>query len=34
MGLSLGYYLRLAKADFLVLDAEDGPGGASPHTSG
>jgi cation diffusion facilitator CzcD-associated flavoprotein CzcO len=28
MGLSLGYYLRRAKADFLILDAEDGPGGA------
>src|SRR3546814_1962393 len=28
MGLSLGYYLHRAKADFLILDAEDGPGGA------
>ncbi|WP_283420072.1 NAD(P)-binding protein [Sphingopyxis sp. Geo48] len=25
MGLSLGYYLHRAKADFLILDAEDGP---------
>ena len=31
MGLSLGYYLRRAKADFLILDAEDGPGGAWRH---
>jgi len=28
MGLSLGYYLRRAGADFLILDAEAGPGGA------
>jgi len=28
MGLALGYYLRRAKADFLILDREDGPGGA------
>ena len=26
MGLSLGYYLRRAAADFIILDAEDGPG--------
>lgn len=31
MGLSLGYYLRRAKADFLILDAEHGPGGAWRH---
>lgn len=31
MGLSLGYYLRRANADFLILDAEDGPGGAWRH---
>lgn len=31
MGLALGYYLRRAKADFLILDAEDGPGGAWRH---
>lgn len=31
MGLSLGYYLHRAKADFLILDAEDGPGGAWRH---
>lgn len=31
MGLSLGYYLQRAKADFLILDAEDGPGGAWRH---
>jgi len=31
MGLSLGYYLGRAKADFLILDAEDGPGGAWRH---
>ena len=31
MGLSLGYYLRRAEADFLILDAEDGPGGAWRH---
>jgi len=31
MGLSLGYYLRRAKADFLILDREDGPGGAWRH---
>jgi len=28
MGLSLGYYLRRAGMDFLILDAEEGPGGA------
>jgi len=31
MGLALGYYLHRAKADFLILDAEDGPGGAWRH---
>ncbi len=31
MGLSLGYYLHRAKADFLILDAEDAPGGAWRH---
>lgn len=31
MGLSLGYYLRRASADFLILDSEDGPGGAWRH---
>lgn len=31
MALSLGYYLRRAKADFLILDAEQGPGGAWRH---
>ena len=31
MGLSLGYYLRRAGADFLILDAEDGAGGAWRH---
>lgn len=31
MALSLGYYLRRAKADFLILDAEPGPGGAWRH---
>lgn len=31
MGLSLGYYLRRAGADFVILDAEDGPGGAWRH---
>ena len=31
MGLSLGYYLRRAGADFLILDAEEGPGGAWRH---
>lgn len=31
MGLSLGYYLRRAKADFLILDTEAGPGGAWRH---
>ena len=31
MGLSLGYYLRRAGVDFLVLDAEEGPGGAWRH---
>lgn len=31
MGLALGYYLRRAGADFLILDAEAGPGGAWRH---
>lgn len=31
MGVALGYYLRRAGADFLILDAEDGPGGAWRH---
>lgn len=31
MALSLGYYLRRAKADFLILDAEQGAGGAWRH---
>src|SRR3546814_12099604 len=31
MGLSLGYYLRRAGADFVILDAEAGPGGAWRH---
>ena len=31
MGLSPGYYLHRAEADFLILDAEDGPGGAWRH---
>ena len=31
MGLSLGYYLRRAGADFLILDAEEVPGGAWRH---
>lgn len=31
MGLSLGYYLRRAEADFVILDAEYGPGGAWRH---
>lgn len=31
MGLSLGYYLRRAGADFVILDAQDGPGGAWRH---
>lgn len=31
MGLALGYYLRRAKADFVILDAESGPGGAWRH---
>jgi cation diffusion facilitator CzcD-associated flavoprotein CzcO len=31
MGLSLGYYLRRTKADFLILDAEESPGGAWRH---
>lgn len=31
MGLSLGYYLRRAGADFVILDKEEGPGGAWRH---
>lgn len=31
MGLSLGYYLRRAGADFVILDAQSGPGGAWRH---
>lgn len=31
MGLALGYYLRRAEAGFLILDVEDGPGGAWRH---
>ncbi|MDO8289486.1 MAG: ArsO family NAD(P)H-dependent flavin-containing monooxygenase [Parvibaculum sp.] len=31
MGLSLGYYLRRAGMDYVILDAEDGPGGAWRH---
>lgn len=31
MGLSLGYYLQRAGADFLILDAQDAPGGAWRH---
>lgn len=31
MGLALGYYLRRAGASFLILDVEDGPGGAWRH---
>lgn len=31
MGLALGYYLRRAHADFLILDAGEGPGGAWRH---
>lgn len=31
MGLSLGYYLRRAGADFIILDKEEGPGGAWRH---
>ncbi|OAI45146.1 pyridine nucleotide-disulfide oxidoreductase [Rhizomicrobium sp. SCGC AG-212-E05] len=31
MGLSLGYYLRRAGADFVILDAQNEPGGAWRH---
>lgn len=31
MGLALGYYLQRAGVDFIILDAEDGPGGAWRH---
>ncbi|MET9240943.1 ArsO family NAD(P)H-dependent flavin-containing monooxygenase [Nonomuraea sp. NPDC003709] len=31
-GLSAGYYLRRAKADFVILDGQDRPGGAWQHT--
>ena len=34
MALALGYYLRRASADFLILDQEDGPGGAWRHWLG
>ncbi|MFF5209530.1 ArsO family NAD(P)H-dependent flavin-containing monooxygenase [Streptosporangium sp. NPDC000396] len=30
-GLAAGYYLRRAKADFVILDAQDAPGGAWRH---
>ncbi|MEV4160801.1 ArsO family NAD(P)H-dependent flavin-containing monooxygenase [Nonomuraea dietziae] len=30
-GLAAGYYLRRAKADFVILDAQDRPGGAWQH---
>ncbi|MEV4177496.1 ArsO family NAD(P)H-dependent flavin-containing monooxygenase [Nonomuraea sp. NPDC049709] len=30
-GLAAGYYLRRARADFVVLDAQDEPGGAWRH---
>lgn len=30
-GLAAGYYLRRAKADFVILDAQDRPGGAWRH---
>jgi cation diffusion facilitator CzcD-associated flavoprotein CzcO len=31
MGLALGYYLSRAGADFMILDVEQGPGGAWRH---
>jgi putative flavoprotein involved in K+ transport len=31
MGLSIGYYLRKVSANFLIIDGEDGPGGAWRH---
>lgn len=31
MGLALGYYLKRAKADFLILDAGEAAGGAWRH---
>ncbi|MEQ4717661.1 ArsO family NAD(P)H-dependent flavin-containing monooxygenase [Nonomuraea sp. B19D2] len=31
-GLAAGYYLRRAGADFVILDAQDRPGGAWRHT--
>ncbi|NRQ38098.1 NAD(P)/FAD-dependent oxidoreductase [Nonomuraea sp. NN258] len=31
-GLAAGYYLRRAKADFVILDAQHRPGGAWQHT--
>ena len=31
MGLSVSYYLRRVGANFIILDAEDGPGGAWRH---
>lgn len=30
-GLSVGYFLRRTKRSFLILDSEDGPGGAWRH---
>jgi putative flavoprotein involved in K+ transport len=30
-GLAAGYYLRRAGLDFVILDAQPGPGGAWPH---
>ncbi|MGP3964745.1 ArsO family NAD(P)H-dependent flavin-containing monooxygenase [Nonomuraea sp. 3N208] len=30
-GLAAGYYLRRAKADFVILDAQEAPGGAWRH---
>lgn len=31
-GLAVAYYLRRANADFVILDAEEAPGGAWQHT--
>lgn len=33
-GLSVGYFLRRAKAGFVILDDHDGPGGAWPRYGG
>lgn len=30
-GLAAGYHLRRKKTDFVILDAQDGPGGAWQH---